>query len=71
MRLALGNLRALCQNAGLVGERSFGANCTSGAIIQDKFATNTLGGSIPNAFFLTIGARGSSTHISGSVYNVG
>ena len=69
--IALGSLRALYQNAGLVGERIFGTNCTSGAISQDKFATNTLGGSIPKAFFLTIGARGSSIHISGSVYDVG
>jgi hypothetical protein len=41
----------------LVGERNFGANCTNGAVIQDKFATNTSGSSVPNACLLTIGAE--------------
>ena len=53
----LGSLRAPYQSAGLVGERNFGANCTNGAVIQDKFATNTSGSSVPNACLLTIGAE--------------
>ena len=69
--IALVSLRALYQSAGLVGGRNFGANCTSGAVIQDKFATNPSGGSVPNACLLTIDARGSGIDISGRVYDIG